>query len=91
MVVLGLSAQAHGLSHAVQTVQALVQGDPQADHGLACEQCLKFAVFNGAVAAHVAPLLLHGSGDGIEPSAFAPSRPVEVFTAYVSRAPPRLA
>jgi len=89
MVVLGLVAQYHGLSHALQAVQASAHGDPQAEHAQACEQCLKFAAFSGAVAAHVAPLLLHGCCDGIEPSALVPPGRAKAFTAYVSRAPPR--
>ncbi len=86
-LLLGVNAQLHGLSHAVQAVQAAAHQDPLAAHAAACEQCLLFAALDGAVPAPAATPLPAACATAVSPVPALPAYPT-AFTAYVSRAPP---
>lgn len=85
---MGLGFQLHGLSHALETVQASASDEPLPGHEAACEQCLLFASADGALpsltaALDSAPATLRVT------AAPAPTLRATVFTAYASRAPPQ--
>ena len=89
VLLLGVSAQLHGLSHSLQAVQASAHKDPLAGHAQACEQCLLFAALDGAAPTHPAVPLCPpcGTSECTEPATLLRAA---AFTAYVSRAPPQL-
>jgi hypothetical protein len=89
-MLLGLAAQLHGLSHALQALKASTHDEPLALQTMACDQCLQFAAFEGAVPAHSAALVPRAAGDA--PARIVPVTRLRaaVFTAYISRAPPTL-
>jgi hypothetical protein len=86
-LLLGVLAQLHGLSHAVQAVQASVHHDPVSLHAQPCEQCLLYAGLDGAVPpAALPPAVL--ANIRVEAGAPATLPRAAFFTAYSSRAPP---
>jgi hypothetical protein len=91
-VLLGLQAQLHGLSHAVQAlqeVQASASQEPLAAHAQPCDQCLLFAALDGAAPAPAAGLPAVATD---QTACTAPALPLRAaaFAAYASRAPPGL-
>jgi hypothetical protein len=86
-LLLGVQAQLHGLSHAVQAVQASAHHDPVALHAQACEQCLLYAGLDGTAPTHALALATVAAAE-VEAIAAVPLLRAAVFTAYVSRAPP---
>lgn len=86
-LLLGMQAQLHGLSHAVQAVQASAHHVPVSLHAQACEQCLLYAGLDGAApTTALAPASL--ADNRVEAGAPAMLPRAVVFTAYISRAPP---
>jgi hypothetical protein len=86
-LLLGAQAQLHGLSHAVQAVQASAHHGPLSLHGHACEQCLLYAGLDGAApTTALAPAAL--ADNRVEAGAPVTLPRAAVFTAYISRAPP---
>lgn len=87
VLLLGLSAQLHGLSHSLLAVQASANQEPWVAHAQLCEQCLAFAALDGAVPAPAgAPLpAACAAAEHAKPAVAARAA---AFTAYASRAPP---
>jgi hypothetical protein len=88
-LLLGVRAQLHGLSHALQAVQASAHKDALAAHAQACDQCLQFAALDGAAPLHWAAPLSLACDAGECALHVAPLR-AAAFAAYISRAPPQL-
>jgi hypothetical protein len=89
MLLLGLAAQHHALSHALKAVQATAaHQDAMAGHAQTCEQCLQFAAFEAAAPGADPAPLPEWPGGFDAPSAAVQAR-AEAFTAYISRAPPQ--
>jgi hypothetical protein len=90
-MLLGLGAQLHGLSHALQTLKTLnaaTHDEPSALHAPGCDRCLQFAALDGFVPTHGATALpLAACTSGVR-DAPPPTLRAAVFTAYISRAPP---
>lgn len=88
-LLLGVGAQLHALSHALQAVQPTTHSDPLAAHTQACDQCLQFAALDGAAtaSAEAAPAVAT-----LESRSAAPALRLHAarFSAYRSRAPPAL-
>jgi len=90
MLLLGLGAQLHGLWHSLQAVHTSTDKDALAAHPQACEQCVLYAALDGGPPCSVGPLLPLPSA-APECSAAATRPRPSVFTAYISRAPPKVA
>lgn len=90
MLLLGLAAQRHGLSHAIEAVQWQAHGHAADAHAKACEQCLQFAACHG-VPVDIALLLLPDTRQTPSSAPGIPARPADPFSAYISRAPPTFA
>ena len=88
-LLLGVSAQLHGLSHSLQAVEASAQKDPLAAHAQACEQCLQFAALDGGIPVHAAPPV-PATCAAVACAVPVASLRASAFTAYASRAPPPL-
>jgi hypothetical protein len=88
-LLLGLAAQRHALAHALHAVQAPVHQDALLGHAPACEQCLQFAAVDAAAVASTAVSLPSWAAPAPLGVARLPER-AEPFTAYGSRAPPRV-
>jgi len=86
---LGVGAQLHGLSHALQAVQAPAHKEALVAHAQACEQCLLYAALDGAAPTPASSLPAVATASPARTAPAAPDR-VAVFTAYASRAPPGL-
>jgi hypothetical protein len=88
-MLLGVGAQLHALTHALQAVQATTHTDPLTAHTQACDQCLQFAALDGAATASAAAALPVAVEVG-QCTAPASRLHAALFTAYRSRAPPPL-
>ena len=80
--------QLHGLSHALETVQASTSDESLPGHETACEQCLLFASADGAPPLQ-APALASAPPALRANAAPAPALRATAFSAYRSRAPPQ--
>lgn len=84
---MGLAAQQHLLSHAIEAVHGSGKAPAAAEHALTCAQCLQFAGLDAALAAPPPPLARLGP-PAFDPPAVGARRDAETFVAYASRAPP---
>ena len=91
IALLALGAPLHGVAHALQVAQGAAHQDPASAHAHACEQCLQFAACDGAAPTAVPPAATPERGHDPVPACRPAAAPRGIaFTAYASRAPPRL-
>lgn len=87
ILVIGLAAQQHALSHALAEVHAAAKHQAPAGSELACDQCLQFCGTDGLLSVCAVGLTVAGAAGCFAGERMPPAR-AEVFTAYTSRAPP---
>jgi len=87
VLLLGVGAQLHGLSHSLLAVQESEKQEPWVAQSQPCEQCLLFAALDGAVPAPAKAPVPAACAAGERATPELAVRAV-AFTAYVSRAPP---
>jgi hypothetical protein len=86
---LGFLTQQHALSHALNTLHSAPPHDALAGHTQACEQCLQLAAATAAPPA-VGVAWLPPVASGLVVDTIRLPWRTEAFSAYVSRAPPRV-
>ncbi len=88
-LLLGLAAQRHALAHALNALQGPNHQEVWLGHAQACEHCLQFAAADAAAVA-ADSLSLPTRASPTPADVVRLPRRTEPFTAYGSRAPPRI-